>query len=421
MTRWISRTLLCGVVFASACSKRERSAEDEAEWADIQPLTNVSAVVDAPPTNLSRRIVQSEGEDYAPLIQRLEEMETIVRAVGETEITGESLVLDYERHVIWMDRDVVVTDDRGTLDTDRLEGRFSVSNEVEYIEAQGHVRLMVRHPEGEALLTGGQLVLNRERRTIQMEKDVVVVDARGKLRTDRLTGYFSVSNEVQTIEARGHVRMDSDGRTAVAENADYNYQTGFVQLEGRASASDGANRLSGERIQLWVLGDRRMVCEPNAVLHITGGTSGLPFGEESDGTTMDTEIRANRVVYDQSKALAEFDGNVRVRDPRVAMNCGSVRLYLKEGNEIDWIEAQSEVIIQLEDRKALADRASYYADEGRFVLDGDPKVKQGRNIMTGDRITFWQETRRMVCEPNARVLLYPDEEMKAKFLKDLKD
>jgi hypothetical protein len=39
--------------------------------------------------------------------------------------------------------------------------------------------------------------------------------------------------------------------------------------------------------------------------------------------------------------------------------------------------------------------------------------------MTGDRITFWQATQRMVCEPNARVLLYPDEETKAKFQKDL--
>jgi len=402
----------------SACSKRERSAEDEAEWADIQPLTNVAAVVDGPSSNQSRRVVQSEGEDYAPLIQRLEEMEALVRADGETLVTGERLVLDYDQRFVRMDRDVVVLDDRGTLKADWLEGRFSVSNEVKSIEAKGHVRMEVRYPEGKVRLTGGHLVLDRDRRMIRMDKDVVVVDARGELRTDRLTGCFSVSNEVETIEARGHVRVDSDGRKAVADNADYNYQTGFVQLEGQASVSDGANRLSGERIQFWIKVNRRMVCEPNALLEIsdTGGMSvdGLPQGKEGN-----TEIRSDRLVYDEDKKLAEAVGNVRVRDPRVAMNCGKVRLHLKEGNEIDWIEAQSEVIIQLDDRKALADRASYHVDEGRFVLDGDPKLKMGRNIMTGDRITFWQKTRRMVCEPNARVLLYPDEETKAKFLKDL--
>ena len=419
MIRFLSKFLLCGIIFLAACSKRERSDADAEEWADIQPLAATNAAVAVP--GQTRRIVQSEGEDYAPLIQRLEEMETVVRAAGETMVTGESLVLDYDRRFIWMDRDVVVLDDRGTLKADRLESRFTVSNEVEYIEAKGRVWMAIQHPEGEVELTGGHLVLNRDRRMIQMDQDVVVTDARGELRTDRLTGYFSASNEVETIEARGHVRLDSDGRTAAAENADYNYRTGFVQLEGMASASDGANRLSGERIQLWIMGDRKMVCEPNAVLRITGATSGMSFGEEAGGAPVDTEIRSDRLVYDGEKAMAVFDGNVRVRDPRAAMNCGKVRLYLKEGNEIDWIEAQSEVIIQFEDRKALADRASYHADEGKFVLDGDPKVKQGRNIMTGDRIIFWQDTRRMVCEPNARVLLYPDEEMKAKFLKDLKD
>ena len=78
-------------------------------------------------------------------------------------------------------------------------------------------------------------------------------------------------------------------------------------------------------------------------------------------------------------------------------------------------------LISLGDRKALAERATYHADEGKFVLEGDPKVKQGLNVMTGDRIEFWHESRRMVCEPNARVLLYLDEETKAKFLKDLDD
>lgn len=422
MSGRFSRILLCGALFLSACSKRERSAEDEAEWAEIQPLATATNVVVSVPDPVSkdqpRHIVQSEGEDYAPLVQRLEEMEALARAPGETVVTGEHLVLDYEEHFVRMDRDVVVLDDRGKLKADWLEGRFSASNEVEHIEAKGHVWMAVQHPEGEVQLTGDHLELDRDGRTIRMDRDVVVTDARGELRTDRLTGHFSVSNEVETIEARGHVRMESDGRTAVAEKADYNYQTGFVQMEGRASASDGANRLSGERIQLWVQGNRRMVCEPNALLEIsdTGGMSmeGLPSG--SGGST---EIRSDRLAYDESKALAEADGNVRVRDPRVAMNCGTLRLHLKEGNEIDWIEAESGVIIQLDDRKALANRARYYADEGRFVLDGEPKLKMGRNIMTGDRITFWQETRRMVCEPNARVLLYPDEETKAKFLKDL--
>ena len=349
MIKPLLNILLCSVVFLSACSKRERSEAEEAEWADIQPLTNTA--VAAP--EQSRKMVQSEGEDYSELIERLEEMETVLRAAGETMITGEKLILDYERRFVRMDQDVKVVDDRGELETETLVGRFSVDNRVELIEAH-----------------------------------------------------------------RG-VQITSEGRIATAEDAVYDFSSGAVELRGAAQLSEGANRLSGEQIRFWLKGSRRMVCEPNAMLEISD-TSGLA-AEGLPQSTGQTEIRSDRLVYDEDQALAEFDGNVRMRDPRGAMNCGKVRLHLKENNEIDWIEALVEVIIQSDERKALADRASYYADEGRFVLDGDPKVKQGQSIMTGDRITFWQDTRRMVCEPNARVLLYPDEEMKAKFLKDLND
>ena len=136
---------------------------------------------------------------------------------------------------------------------------------------------------------------------------------------------------------------------------------------------------------------------------------------------MATEIRSDRVVYHENEQWAQLDGSVRLRDPRIAMNCSEARIYLKDDNKIDWIEALSEVIIQTGDRKALADRATYHADEGKFTLEGAPKVMQGRNVMTGERIMYWHETQRMVCEPNARALLYLDAETKARFLEDLND
>lgn len=344
--------LLCGVVLLSACSKRERSDDDAAEWADIQPL---SLVAEKPTEQPSHRMVQSEGEDYSALVRRLDEMGTVVRAAGEMMITGERVILDYERRFVRMDKDVVVVDDRGRLETERLMGRFSEGNQVELIEAH-----------------------------------------------------------------KG-VRITSEGRTATAETALYTVQSGAVELKGAAQLSEGINRLSGERLRFWLKGSRRMVCEPNARLEIARTTGFSGVEDSAIESSHLTEIRGDYLVYDEEKSLAEFDGNVRVRDPRGAMNCDKIRLHLKANREIDWIEALSEVIIQSDDRKALAERATYYADEGKFVLEGNPKVKQGLHIMTGDRITFWQENRRLVCEPNARILLYPDEQMRGRFLKDLND
>ncbi|MDF7807291.1 LptA/OstA family protein [Pontiellaceae bacterium B12219] len=348
---------LLSTVLLVSCSKRERSDAEEAEWAEIEALAADAAEVPASGNkmpNAEPTIGTVADSEFEPYLKRLAEMKTIQRAAGETLLTSERLVLDDEKRFVQMEENVVVVDDQGTLMTDRLVGRFSVSNEVEFIEAHGNVGLV------------------------------------------------------------------SSNRSASAEHAIYNYRSGYVQMEGKASASDGSNRLSGERIKLWIRGNRKMICEPNVLLEISPD-SGVKIEGMSGQTNALTEVRADLAEYNEEEGWAELVGRVRIRDSRAAMNCEKIRIYLKEDNEIDWIEAVGEVIIQSDDRKALADRATYHADEGKFVLEGDPKVKQGLNVMTGDRIVFWHENRRMVCEPNARVLLYLDEETKAKFLKDIDD
>jgi lipopolysaccharide transport protein LptA len=352
----VSVFLLSAVLLVS-CSKQEPSDAEEAEWAEIEAMAT-DAVAVPRSGNEASTSVPTVGDvadsEFEPYLKRLAEMKTIQRGAGETLLTSERLVLDDEQRFVRMDEDVVVEDDQGTLTTDSLVGRFSASNEVEFIEAHGNVGLV------------------------------------------------------------------SSNRTASAEHAIYNYRSGYVKMEGKATASDGSNRLSGERIQLWIRDNRKMICEPNALLEISAA-SGVKIDGFSGPTNELTEVRADHAEYDEEGGWAELVGRVRIRDPRAAMNCERIRIYLKEDNEIDWIEAVGEVIIQSDDRKALADRATYHADEGKFVLEGDPKVKQGLSVMTGDRIVFWHENRRMVCEPNARLLLYLDEEDKAKFLKDIDD
>ncbi len=356
MIRSLSAFVLSvSMLLAVGCSKREKSDPNAEEWSDIHALADDADVEMAAGDSGSATTASPAGEgseEFGAFERRLQEMKAATRGSGQTLLTGDKLVFDYQERFVRMDGDVIVEDDEGTLKTDRLVGRFSESNQVEHVEASGGVSFV------------------------------------------------------------------SGDRSAHADSAVYNYVSGLVQLDGQASASEAGNRLSGERIRFWTRGDRRMLCEPNAMLVVSGdsafGTEGVPDGGE-------TEIRANRIVYDEVRRQVDLTGQVKLRDSRAAMDCGEVHLFLKDNNKIDWIDAASEVIIQAEDRKALAERATYVADEGKFTLEGSPKVMQGRNVMTGDRIIFWHETRRMVCEPNARVLLYLDEATKAKFLKDLND
>ncbi len=354
--RSASMMILIGLVLlGAACSKRERTDPNAEEWNGIQALADEAAVVSSVPE-----------PSYPP-------------QVGEPVPEGE-----FEGFI------------------QRLEQMKNV-----------------RRQTGETLLTGKTLVFDYDHRFVRMDDQVRVVDDHGVLETESLIGRFSTSNEVESIEAKGGVFITSEGREAQAGTAVYDYSSGIVELQGLAAVSEGGNRLSGERIRFWIKGDRKMICEPNALLEISG-VSGAAV-ENLPASDMDTEIRADRVVYDESKGLAQLYGNVRLRDPRMDMNCGEARVFLKDDNKIDWIETLSEVIIHSGDRKALAERATYHADEGKFTLEDRPKVMQGLNVITGDRIIFWHETRRIVCEPNARALLYLDEETRAKFLKDLND
>jgi lipopolysaccharide export system protein LptA len=347
------------ILLSASCSKREPTDPDTAEWTDIQALADDAGMAPAVP-------------ETAP-------------EPGNIPQAGE-----------------IVPEDQFDEFIQRLE-------QMKTVERQA----------GETLLTGKTLNFDYDERFVRMDGQVRVVDDHGVLETESLIGRFSVSTEVKSIEAHGGVVITGDEREARAGTAFYDYLSGMVELEGFATVSARGNRLSGERIRFWMKGDRKMICEPNALLEVSGisgaAAANLPASEIA------TEIRADRVVYHESEQSAQLDGSVRLRDPRIAMNCSKALVYLKDDNKIDWIEALSEVIIQTGDRKALADRATYHADEGKFTLEGAPKVMQGRNVMTGERIMYWHETQRMVCEPNARALLYLDAETEARFLEDLND
>jgi len=279
----------------------------------------------------------------------------------------------------------------------------------------------VDRASGETLFTGRSLVFDYARQTVRMDQGVVVTDDQGTLEAEHLAADFTAGNRVRSVQAGGGVTVQNEDRAARAEEAVYDFETGALKLQGRAEVSRLGNRISGEQILFWSRGDRRVICEPNALFVIAdvpefNGLHGKQPGE--------TEIRADRVVFDEAEGVAELDGHVRLRDADVVMDCGKVRVHLKEAHEISWIEALDEVIIRTGESdgiRALADKAVYVVEDGKFMLEGKPMVQSGAHVLTGDRITVWHETRQMICEPNARVLLYLDEETKARFMKDLDD
>lgn len=360
MSRLLSITavsVLC--LLCSACGKRDRSGAAEEEWSDIQAMGDDAAVVLVEPA-------PARDEAYPS--------------------------------------DPSATDSGFDPYIRRLEQMKSAAREA-----------------GETLFSGHSLVFDYARQTVRMDQGVVVTDDQGTLESEHLATQFSSGSRVRSVQAGGGVTVRNADRVARADEAVYDFESGALKLQGRAEVSRRGNRISGEQILFWSKGDRRVICEPNALFLITDVSEFDALRKARPG---ETEIRADRVVFDEAEGVADLEGHVRLRDADVAMDCGRVRVYLKEAREISWIEALDEVIIrsgESDGMRAVADKAVYWVDEGKFILEGRPMVQSGVNIMTGDRISVWHETQQMICEPNARVLLYLDEESRAKFMKDLDD
>lgn len=123
------------------------------------------------------------------------------------------------------------------------------------------------------------------------------------------------------------------------------------------------------------------------------------------------KVAADRGTLMLLERTAFLEGGVQVDSRELNMTCSTLKLSFDESNEINWIEARDEIRILNEGREAYAGKAVYDVKSDEFLLEEDPKLLDGKNMLMGDRIRFWRSTGRMVCEP-ARAVIFPDSNFK---------
>lgn len=143
--------------------------------------------------------------------------------------------------------------------------------------------------------------------------------------------------------------------------------------------------------------------------------TGATLADELDADfTIDPElatvITSERLTFDQSEQYALFEENVIVRDPGLRMRADRLTVFFDEANQAERIEAVGRVIIQREETTAWAGKASYDVESGRIFMEDQPRIRRGRDVLEGDTITFWRDTNKMICEPRARLVLFPEGE-----------
>ncbi|HOJ52361.1 MAG TPA: lipopolysaccharide transport periplasmic protein LptA [Syntrophales bacterium] len=146
-----------------------------------------------------------------------------------------------------------------------------------------------------------------------------------------------------------------------------------------------------------------------------------PIGaEEKKPPAPPIHIQSNTLEALEEKKLVIFSGQaVAVRGDMV-LKGDRILVYYKstegrkeEGGEVDRIEVQGNVVVTQKERTAYGDQAVYEQSTQQIVMTGNAVLKEGKNVVRGDKITWIIPEKRGVVEGGGKTrvtaTIYPSE------------
>ncbi len=139
--------------------------------------------------------------------------------------------------------------------------------------------------------------------------------------------------------------------------------------------------------------------------------SALPLAmAKSDEETVPTEVTSESMQYDAAKQHVVFKGNVHVMRPDFQIWADTLTLYFDEkdgakkdtsgspmpmqSGEVSRIVAKDNVRMDYEGKKGTCKIATYTTADGLLVMDGNPVLSDGDNVIKGSKILFYTEENR---------------------------
>ncbi|HZR07314.1 MAG TPA: LptA/OstA family protein [Myxococcales bacterium] len=201
---------------------------------------------------------------------------------------------------------------------------------------------------------------------------------------------------VERFTVDGNVHVQRGSRTADGERGVVDVPGQTLVLTGTPLAPpvvrDGTETLSGDRILLRLDSDDLDVVRPKVVLR-------RPLAEEGHANpAVPVKVEADRLQLLQARKLARFTedvvihrGDAVVRSPRMDARYG-------EGGELTRLELRGGVDVRQGERRATGETADYDARSRVLVLQGDPKLYDQGDVLTGDRIDLALDSKEVRVE-----------------------
>ena len=122
--------------------------------------------------------------------------------------------------------------------------------------------------------------------------------------------------------------------------------------------------------------------ETNAVV-----SSGFSIGNLGSGTNF-TVITSTRLNFDYKRSIAEFSGNVTVKDPRVRIEADQLNVIFDNESNVKSVTAVGNVRISQGDKVGVCKKAVYLSGGDKIIMMGDAKLSRPSESLYADEITF---------------------------------
>jgi len=111
------------------------------------------------------------------------------------------------------------------------------------------------------------------------------------------------------------------------------------------------------------------------------------------------DIASDGVEANQKQNRVTFSGNVIAKQGETTLYCNTlVILYDPDTKKLKEMIATGNVkIVQLE-RRATSQKATFQQDENKAILEGEAVVREGENVIRGERVIFYVAEERSVVE-----------------------
>lgn len=132
------------------------------------------------------------------------------------------------------------------------------------------------------------------------------------------------------------------------------------------------------------------------------GEGKKPQGDMGFGLTATRapiDITSDTVEANQKQSSVTFKGNVIAKQEDITLYANTLVIYYdQETKKLKQIIATGNVkVVQLE-RRTTSKKATFHQDENKVVLDGEAVVREGENVIRGEKITFYVDEERSVVE-----------------------